>query len=78
MSSPGVLYERKLTTKQAAQLLCISESEIKKLLREGNLQAYKVGRKWVIPESSLEAYLQSKLYVPAKVGVRPYRKRRRA
>jgi excisionase family DNA binding protein len=42
-----------ITTKQASNILGISERRVRQLIKSNKLQATRVGRDWVISESSL-------------------------
>lgn len=44
--------------KELADLLSIQERTIRKLLKEGQLKARKLARKWYVPEDSLKEYFQ--------------------
>ena len=46
-----------LTTKECMVFLKIGRNSLYKLLKDGILGSVKVGRKYIIPKSSLEKYL---------------------
>lgn len=50
---------RLLTTKQAAELLQVSELTIKRRVYSGELESIKIGRARRIPAQSLERYIQT-------------------
>jgi excisionase family DNA binding protein len=47
-----------LTTEQAAQVLNVNLKTVARLCREGKLGFSKPGRKYLIPQESLDAYLK--------------------
>ena len=46
-----------LTTKECMSFLNIGRNSLYKLLKEGSLGSIRVGKKYIIPKSSLEHYL---------------------
>jgi excisionase family DNA binding protein len=49
-----------LSIKDAALLLRVSPSTIRRLIGSGELRAFRHGRQWRVPEESLDAYLLAK------------------
>ncbi len=46
-----------LTLKQVAQMLGVSERTVYRLMEEGELHPFKMGKSWKFEQSDLEAYL---------------------
>jgi hypothetical protein len=53
----NVPRERWMGTREAAQLLCMTEANVGKAIRQGDLRAEKVGPNWVITEAAIRAYV---------------------
>lgn len=53
-----------LSTQQAAEKLGISQVRVRELLKSGKLKGRRVGRSWVVDESSVDA----RLIQPQKAG----------
>ncbi|SET38383.1 DNA binding domain-containing protein, excisionase family [Natronincola peptidivorans] len=51
------------TAKELMEILKIKESLCYKLLREGEIKAFKMGSDWKIPKQSLEEYIARQLKV---------------
>lgn len=51
---------------EAASLLKLNHGEVTRLLREGEVPAYRGGRNWKIPISTLTAYVEGKAIAEAK------------
>ena len=51
------------TTEEARLKLRISRSRFYKLLREGKIKALRNGRRYLIPESSIQAFIETELAV---------------
>lgn len=49
-----------LTVEEAAAALHLSEQTTQRYVREGKLPATKIGRRYLIPESAVEAMLEPK------------------
>lgn len=49
--------ERVLTPEQAAKKLKLADTTIREYLRIGTIKGVKMGTKWRIPESDLQAYI---------------------
>lgn len=65
----GVVLEAKeklLTVREAAERLDVAPCRIRNLIREGRIRGIKIGRDWLIPESEVRRYDETR---------RPYRKR---
>ena len=50
-----------LTVETLCQKLKVSENTAYQLLQTGQLKAFKVGRMWRIPQSSLDSYVVNQL-----------------
>lgn len=46
------------TPKEIERLLGLSKNSVNALLRSGQLRSIRYGRKWLIPRSALEEFLQ--------------------
>ena len=53
-----------LTVPQAAEQLALSEYEVRRLLRLGDLRGVKHGRHWRIPTTALSTWIQDHTYTP--------------
>ncbi|MBN1316695.1 MAG: helix-turn-helix domain-containing protein [Anaerolineales bacterium] len=53
----GVVVERHLSVKAAAQFFGYNEQYLRRLLREGRLEGIKIGQVWLIQIASLETHL---------------------
>lgn len=51
------MKEQKLTVAQAAKILTVSKMTIYRMIKEGSLRSYRVGQKFLIPLSAVQAYL---------------------
>ncbi len=70
--------EELYTLPQIAQILGVSRSRVYKLVREGKLPAFRLGRQWVVSWSALEASLAApKERPPLPPPPRPRKRRRR-
>jgi len=49
-----------LNTKQTSELLNLSPLTITRLIREGKINAFKIGREWVVTQESIEEYQAKK------------------
>ena len=49
-----------LTVQETAELLKTSRQQVRKMIRNGEIHAVRVGREWRIPETSLERYFSAK------------------
>ena len=58
LASSGVVLERHLSVKAAAEYSGYNEQYLRRLLRAGRLQGVKIGQVWLIKLASLEAHLQ--------------------
>lgn len=45
-----------MTSQQVADRWCVREDYIRRLLREGELEGFRVGQTWRIPESAVADY----------------------
>lgn len=48
-----------ITTKEAAEILEITQEAVARLLRVGKIKGQKLGRDWVVFKSSVEEYLST-------------------
>ena len=55
-----MIAEEVLTTKEAAQMLKISQITIRKLIREAELPAHKMGRKWVFLKTEVLDWVRNR------------------
>lgn len=53
-----------INAKEAAQILGVSDQTVINWIRDGRIQAQKVGRVWVIPKDSLEGVERPKMGRP--------------
>jgi excisionase family DNA binding protein len=58
---PAIASPRLLTIKAAAAYLSVAVWAIRTLIWEKELQAIKIGRRFVIPREALDAYIDRKL-----------------
>lgn len=56
-----------IDTKEAAKRWSVSESYVRKLIKQQRVRAKKVRRDWLVDAASLEQYMQS----PRKPGPKP-------
>ncbi len=63
-----------LTVAEVAERLRMSERFVRDEISRGNLRGAKVGRRWRIPETALDAYIAANMNVA--VQDRPRRRRR--
>lgn len=54
-------YNTILVPEEVSEILRIGSSEIYKLLKNGTIQGYKVGKTWRIPKQNVINYIQSKI-----------------
>jgi len=57
--------ERLYSVKEVAQQLDVNDSRVRQLVRQQRIRAYRLGRDYIIPESSLQEFQRTR---------RPYRK----
>ena len=57
-NSPGVVLDDCVTVQAASELTGYNVQHIRRLILAGKLDAYRVGRSWLIKVESLEAYLE--------------------
>ncbi len=50
--------EKMLTVEEAAEVLRLSAYSIRRWTKSGKLKARKVGHRWLIPESAVQAIIQ--------------------
>lgn len=55
---------RLLTVPQAAEQMAMTEDHVRTLLRRGELEAAKPGKRWLIAEESITAWYRRNIYVP--------------
>ena len=53
-----------LTIEEVAEALKIGTSQAYKIVRSGNLKAYKEGKDWKIPKVSLVNYIEKRVFLP--------------
>ena len=53
-----------LTVPQAAEALALSEYEVRRLLRLGDLRGVKHGRTWRVPATALTTWINAHTYTP--------------
>ena len=58
LASSGVVLERHLSVRAAAETSGYNEQYLRRLLRAGRLQGVKIGQVWLIRLASLEAHLR--------------------
>ena len=58
-SLEGLLLDKCITVKSAAEVTGYSAQYPRRLLRAGNLDGIKIGQVWLIKMASLEAYLRN-------------------
>ena len=58
LASSGVVLERHLSVRAAAEYSGYNEQYLRRLLRAGRLQGVKIGQVWLIKLASIEAHLQ--------------------
>ena len=73
-------YEKTYTAEKVAELLRCSPGGVRSMIRRGDLQAIKVGRRYLIPESAIDAlgFAELKLFADIKDASAYVRKIRRA
>jgi excisionase family DNA binding protein len=54
--APGSVADMEMSTEKAAELLRLTDSRVRQLLRAGVLPGRKVGRRWVVKRSDVLAY----------------------
>ena len=54
----GVVLERHLSVKAAAEYFGYNEQYLRRLLRAGRIQGVKIGQVWLIRLASIEAHLR--------------------
>ena len=72
-----------LSFAQVRQMLGISDSTLRRLLRRGDLRAYRIGRQWRFEEDDLREYFaahancadSNRVIVPANAGANSITKR---
>jgi len=50
------MLEDLLTAREVAEILDVSDQYVRKLIRDGRIDGMKIGRSWMIPQSSLDEY----------------------
>ena len=73
-------YEKTYTAEEVAELLHCSPGGVRSMIRRGDLRAIKVGRRYLIPESAIDAlgFSNLKLFSDIKDASVYVRKIRRA
>jgi excisionase family DNA binding protein len=61
-------YEKTYTAEEVAELLRCSPGGVRSMIRRGDLRAIKVGRRYLIPESAVDAlgFSELKLFADIK------------
>jgi len=54
-------YGTIMIPEEVCEVLRIGSNECYRMLKEGQIKAYKVGKTWRIPRANLEYYINSKL-----------------
>ena len=54
-------YETIMVPEEICEVLRIGSNECYKMLKDGIIKGYKVGKTWRIPKANLECYINSKL-----------------
>ncbi len=57
-----------LTVDEVANLLKLSKITIYRLIKTGEIPAYKVGASWRVNREDLEAYIESRKRMVSKIG----------
>ncbi len=47
-----------ITTQEAAKLMCYHIDHVRRMIREGDLKAQKVGNMWFVSKASITEYLE--------------------
>ena len=53
-------YDEILTVADVMELLYVGKNTVYRLLHEGELKAFRIGKRWKIPKACLEQYILSK------------------
>ena len=59
VDSPGLVLEKHISVKAAAEFSGYSIQYLRRLLRAGQLEGIKIGQVWLIRLASLEAYARN-------------------
>ena len=59
LQPPGLI-----SSAEAADELSYTVQHVRRLVREGRLTGYKIGRDWLVSRESVQAYLTSKANLP--------------
>ncbi len=55
-------YDKIMTLEEVAKVLKISNGQLRKLLKDGEIKAFKLGKyKWRIPKAAVEEYVKGKM-----------------
>lgn len=55
-------YDEIMTLEEVAEVLKISNGQLRKLLKDGEIKAFKLGKyKWRIPKTAVEEYVKGKM-----------------
>lgn len=54
-------YDDILNIREVAEILKVGSTQIYKLVRSGELKAYKEGKDWKIPKSALNLYIKTRI-----------------
>lgn len=61
MASSSEVLEYKFSVAECAKLMRVSKMTILRLVNAGDIPAYRVGKKWIIPMSAMREFLGSAL-----------------
>lgn len=53
-----------ISSAEAADVLSYTVQHVRRLVREGRLTGYKIGRDWLVSSESVQAYLGAKANLP--------------
>lgn len=57
MSEPAGSDSRLLRVREVAEALSVSNMTVYRLIRDGEIRAFRVGHGWRVPEADLQEYL---------------------
>ena len=56
-------YEKLFTVRESAQRLKIKEATLRQMIRDKDIIAYKVGKRWLLKEIDLHLFIENKCNV---------------
>ncbi len=59
-------YELIMVPEEVCEVLRIGSTECYKMLKDGTIKGYRVGKTWRIPKANLEEYINSKISTQIK------------